>query len=145
MKLQTTFFAAAFATIAATATLAFASDDIDPALQAKITAQLTAQGYDVRKVQMEDGMIEVYAVKDGKTVTRWATGETLDIRYESEQRLRAAYECMRLLLQFDAPETVRAWFVGLNPQLDDVSPIEALRAGQLRDVVLAARAFVAGG
>lgn len=67
MKLQTTLFAAAFATIAATATLAFASDDIDPALQAKVTAQLTAQGYDVRKVQMEDGMIEVYAVKDGKT------------------------------------------------------------------------------
>ena len=69
MKFHTTLFAAAFATIAATATLAFASDGdgIDPALQAKVTAQLTAQGYDVRKVQMEDGMIEVYAVKDGKT------------------------------------------------------------------------------
>jgi hypothetical protein len=67
MKFHTTLFAAAFATLAATATLAFASDGIDPALQAKVTAKLTAQGYDVRKVQMEDGMIEVYAVKDGKT------------------------------------------------------------------------------
>ena len=68
MKFHTTLFAtAAFATIAANATLAFANDGIDPALQAKVTAQLTAQGYDVRKVQMEDGMIEVYAVKDGET------------------------------------------------------------------------------
>jgi hypothetical protein len=68
MKFHITLFAtAAFATLAATATLAFASDGIDPALQAKVTAQLTAQGYDVRKVQMEDGMIEVYAVKDGET------------------------------------------------------------------------------
>jgi hypothetical protein len=85
------------------------------------------------------------AVKDGKTVTRWATGETLDIRYESEQRLRAAYEIMRLLLQFDAPETVRAWFVGLNPELNDISPVEALRAGQLREALSAARAFIASG
>ena len=67
MKFHTTFVAAAFATLAATSTLAFASEGIDPALQAKVTAQLTAQGYDVRKVQMEDGMIEVYVVKDGKT------------------------------------------------------------------------------
>ena len=67
MKLQTTLFAAAFAIIAIAPTLAFASDDINPALQAKVTSQLTAQGYEVRKVQMEDGMIEVYAVKNGKT------------------------------------------------------------------------------
>jgi hypothetical protein len=66
MKFHTTLLAAAFATVA-TSTLAFASEGIDPALQAKVTAQLTAQGYDVRKVQMEDGMIEVYAVKGGKT------------------------------------------------------------------------------
>jgi hypothetical protein len=67
MKFHNTLFAATFAFIAATSTLAFASEDVDPAVQAKVTAQLTAQGYDVRKVQMEDGMIEVYAVNDGKT------------------------------------------------------------------------------
>ncbi len=41
---------------------------LDPATQAKITEQLTAQGYEVRKIAAEDGMIEVYAIKDGKTV-----------------------------------------------------------------------------
>lgn len=40
---------------------------IDATTQDKLTAELTRQGYDVRKVGSEDGMIEVYAVKDGKT------------------------------------------------------------------------------
>lgn len=40
---------------------------IDPATQAQVTADLTAQGYEVRKMEMEDGLLEVYAVKDGKT------------------------------------------------------------------------------
>ena len=60
----------ASATLAATllaAPAAFASDAIDSALKNKVTAEMAAKGYDVRKVQMEDGMIEVYAVKDGKT------------------------------------------------------------------------------
>jgi hypothetical protein len=46
---------------------AFASDDVDPALKEKVTKQMTEQGYEVRKIQMEDGKIEVYAVKEGKT------------------------------------------------------------------------------
>lgn len=41
--------------------------DVDAATQAKITELMTAQGYDVRKMEIEGGMLEVYAVKDGKT------------------------------------------------------------------------------
>ena len=41
--------------------------DVDAATQAKPTEVMTAQGYDVRKMDVEGGMIEVYAVKDGKT------------------------------------------------------------------------------
>jgi hypothetical protein len=33
----------------------------------------------------------------------------------------------------------------MNPQLDDVSPAEAIANGDLREVMAAARAFVAGG
>jgi hypothetical protein len=40
---------------------------IDAATQEKVTVQLTALGYEVRKMEMEDGMLEVYAVKDGAT------------------------------------------------------------------------------
>lgn len=42
---------------------AYASEDVDPALKAKLMEQLKAEGYDVRKVQMEDGLIEAYAVR----------------------------------------------------------------------------------
>ncbi|MCB2144794.1 MAG: PepSY domain-containing protein, partial [Rhodobacteraceae bacterium] len=45
-----------------------ASSEIDTATQAKVTEQLTAQGYEVRRIDSEDGMIEVYAMKDGKKV-----------------------------------------------------------------------------
>ncbi len=87
----------------------------------------------------------VAGVKDGKTVTRWANGEVTGVRQESEQRLRTAYEIAQLLIQFDSPRIVRAWFIGLNPQLDDVSPAEAIHEGRLKEAKAAARAFVAGG
>lgn len=45
---------------------AVASSQPDPAQQAKITADLAANGYEVRKFDVEDGMIEVYAIKAGK-------------------------------------------------------------------------------
>jgi hypothetical protein len=49
-----------------------------------------------------------------------------------------------LLLSQDSPRTVRAWFIGLNPQLGDVSPAEAIHDGQLKEALAAARAFMAG-
>ena len=39
---------------------------LDNAKRSEITARLTGEGYDVRKIEMEDGQIEVYALKDGK-------------------------------------------------------------------------------
>ena len=32
----------------------------------EVTASLTAQGFEVRKVEAEDGMLEAYVVKDGE-------------------------------------------------------------------------------
>lgn len=88
----------------------------------------------------------VAGVDAGKTVSRWASGEVTDIRdSEIEQRLRTAYQIALLLLSQDSPRTVRAWFIGLNPQLGDVSPAEAIHVGQLKAALSAARAFMAGG
>ena len=83
--------------------------------------------------------------KDAKTVSRWAKGEVGEARWESERRLRAAYEIAQLLVRFDSSRVVKAWFIGLNPQLDDESPAEAIREGRLKEAMNAARAFVAGG
>ncbi|MDI3340783.1 MAG: XRE family transcriptional regulator [Sphaerobacter sp.] len=88
----------------------------------------------------------IAGVKDGKTVARWASGEVTEIRqHETEQRLRTAYEIAQLLLLHDAPQTVKAWFIGLNPQLDDRAPAEVIREGQSREALAAAQAFVVGG
>ena len=35
-------------------------------MRAQITTQLAAEGYEVRKIEREDGMIEVYALKGGQ-------------------------------------------------------------------------------
>jgi hypothetical protein len=78
----------------------------------------------------------IAGVSEPRTVGRWAA---------HEQRLRCAYQTFQLLLAEEAPHTVRAWFLGLNPQLDDESPAESIRKGAFRDVLVAAKAFLAGG
>lgn len=87
----------------------------------------------------------IAGVKDAKTVTRWASGEVENVRHENERRLRTAYEIAQLLVRVDSPRVVKAWFIGLNPQLGDVSPAEAIHDGELKSAMSAARAFVAGG
>ncbi len=91
-------------------------------------------------------VVALIAGVDRKTVGRWQQrDEPAGVRPESERRLRAAYQVFQLLQTVDAPPTVRAWFIGMNPQLEDESPAEALAAGKLREVMSAARAFVNGG
>lgn len=88
----------------------------------------------------------IAGVADGKTVSRWANGDVRDIRdYTTEQRIRTAYEIAHLLLGTDSAQTVKAWFIGLNPQLGDVSPAEAIREGRLKESLASARAFTIGG
>ena len=84
-------------------------------------------------------------VEDPKTVGKWATEKHLPRDLDTQRKLRDAYHVFRLLLTQESPYTVRAWFVGLNPQLDDESPATAIREGRTRDVLVAAKAFLAGG
>ncbi|MCW8843364.1 MAG: PepSY domain-containing protein [Rhodobacteraceae bacterium] len=50
---------------------AFASDDdsdyarLTPEIKTQIRTTLTEQGYEVRKIKMDDGYFEAYALKDG--------------------------------------------------------------------------------
>lgn len=83
-------------------------------------------------------------VTDPKTVARWAKGERSP-RGDAEVRLRESYRIFQVLLAKESPYTVRAWFVGLNPQLDDESPARAISEDKLREVMVAAKAFLAGG
>ena len=83
-------------------------------------------------------------LSDAKAVGRWASGARAP-RPETQRRLRDAQYIFRLLVTEESPRTVRAWFVGLNPQLDDESPATAIREGRTRDALVAAKAFLAGG
>ncbi len=88
----------------------------------------------------------IAGVGDGKTVSRWAKGEVTEIRdHRMEQRLRTTYEIAQLLLNYDSAQTVKAWFIGMNPQLGDESPAEAIHEGRLKEALAAARAFTIGG
>jgi len=84
-------------------------------------------------------------VEDPKTVGKWAKTKHLPRDIDVERKLRHGYQIFRLLLTEESPYTVRAWFVGLNPQLNDESPATAIREGRTRDVLVAAKAFLAGG
>lgn len=86
----------------------------------------------------------IAGVKSGKSVRRWASGDE-GIRHESEQRLRTAYEIVRLLSPLDSPRVIKAWFIGMNPQLDDTAPAEAIREGRFREAINAAKSFVVSG
>lgn len=88
----------------------------------------------------------IVGVKDAKTVSRWASGEITEIRNpDVEQRLRTAYAITQLVLSVTSPRVVKAWFIGMNPELEDISPAEAIREGHGREAMLAARVFVTNG
>jgi len=85
----------------------------------------------------------IAGVSDTKAIGKWARGERAP-HPETEQRLRHAFHISQLLLHEESAETVRAWFVGMNPDLDDQAPA-ILLAEHPHEVLAAARNFLANG
>jgi len=82
-------------------------------------------------------------VRNVKAVGQWARGTRLP-HPETAQRLRHAYHVVQLLRPVERPAGIRAWFLGLNPLLDDTPPAIALRTDPTA-VLKAARAFAFHG
>ncbi len=84
-------------------------------------------------------------IQEGRSIARWASGEITSIRDEEvERRLRMAYEIVRMLREADAADrTIRAWFISLNPRLNNEPPMEVIRNGKLQEALYAAEAFIA--
>lgn len=80
--------------------------------------------------------------RDPSTISRWKSGH--EAGEPSLLPLRVAYQVVKMLEPVEADATIRAWFMGSNPQLDDLSPAEALHDGLNRETLAAARAFLAG-
>lgn len=88
-------------------------------------------------------------VKETRAVRQWAEGSRGIANPTDVERLRVAYRAARMVNLKDNIQVVQAWFQGLNPFLDDVSPARALRDGDVDDdgprVIAAARQFAAVG
>lgn len=76
-----------------------------------------------------------------RNIQRWIDSES-EPQDSAAQKLRAAYAAIKIISEVDEPAVIRAWFIGMNDQLDDFSPTESLAEGKLREVLGAARAYV---
>ncbi|MEU5397507.1 XRE family transcriptional regulator [Streptomyces tibetensis] len=85
----------------------------------------------------------IAGVEDHKQVGRWARGQNAP-RIDSESRLRAACQVFNFIANCENPHIARAWMMGMNPQLEDDSPIEAISVGRHKEVMAAARSFQRG-
>lgn len=91
-----------------------------------------------------NSLVAVMVGRDAKTVGRWGAGSNVPGERE-EALLRNTLQVVELLISVDSPSVARAWFMGMNPQLDDNSPAETVAEGRIRDVMAAARLFVDNG
>ncbi|GLF96563.1 XRE family transcriptional regulator [Streptomyces yaizuensis] len=82
-------------------------------------------------------------IEDPKQVGKWSSGQNSP-RVDSELRLRAAYQVFRMITLAENDHTARAWMIGMNPQLEDDSPIRAIADDRHKDVMAAARAYIKG-
>ena len=87
-------------------------------------------------------------VKDTRVIERWMH-DGVEPYKDADQRVRLAYQIAKTLSEHDSPRVVQAWFTGLNPELQDRTPIRLLREEDVEKVgpelLNAMRAFLAGG
>ena len=88
-------------------------------------------------------------VTETRAVHQWADRSTQLDDTTTEARLRLAYQLLKLITKRDSDAVAQAWFTGLNPKIDDLSPARLVRDGDLDEVaprlLVAARAFAATG
>ena len=84
----------------------------------------------------------IVGVNDARAVSKWANGTQPNP--QRQKLLRDTHTIFQTILQAEDEYVARAWFIGMNPHLDDEAPADALREGRVKDVVAAARAYADG-
>ena len=77
---------------------------------------------------------------DSRIAHRWARGD--GPAPPAESRLRLAHRVWDLLPGVEGEEVARLWFLGANPWLGEVSPVEAIAQGRAQEVLGAAQAVI---
>lgn len=95
----------------------------------------------LREVLGERLTAVIAGIDDAQLLRQWSRDEGYPAA-EAERSLRDTYEIVQTLLEHEAPSTVRAWFRGTNPFLDDAPAL--VIAQDPRRVMEAANAFLAG-
>ncbi|WP_329167279.1 XRE family transcriptional regulator (plasmid) [Streptomyces sp. NBC_01717] len=85
----------------------------------------------------------VAGIEDAKQVGKWCKAQNAP-RFDSEVRLRTAYQIFRIIEGAENCHTARAWMIGMNPQLEDDSPLQAIAEDRFKDVMAAARSYLQG-
>jgi hypothetical protein len=85
----------------------------------------------------------VAGIEDAKQVGKWCKGQNAP-RFDSEVRLRTAYQVFKLVESGENCHIARAWMIGMNPQLEDCSPLQAIADDHFKEVMAAARSYLQG-
>ncbi|TFB59628.1 hypothetical protein [Cryobacterium sp. Sr3] len=95
----------------------------------------------VLQAQLGQALLGVIVGKNARTLARWAHAAVRP-PHASEKLLRDTFQVLEILSSVHSPDVARAWFMGMNPELGDASPAEALSEGRSREVMAAARSYV---
>lgn len=101
----------------------------------------------VRRLNSHLGATAVAALagsRDSKLPYRWAKADGPEPNTAAQERLRAAHRAWIVVADAESDHVARVWFLGANPLLDEESPVLALRADRIKDVLDAAAGFVSG-
>jgi hypothetical protein len=79
--------------------------------------------------------------KDPKISCRWARTDGAVPRPEAQARLQLAHRAWTAVSSVEGEHVARLWFLGANPWLGEVSPIEAIKEMRAKDVMAAAPAM----
>ncbi len=120
-----------------------AATNLERAHRAAVTATVPELATTLQEVLSRRVTAYLAGVQDGKTISRWANGDSPIRDHDVERRVRTAYEIVALLRITERPEAIRAWFISLDPRLDDRLPMDVIREDELQAALYAAQAFVA--
>ena len=102
----------------------------------------------VRRLNASLGAAMVSALagaKDPKASYRWQKEEGTMPSSKIQARILLAHRAWKTVSDVDGDQVARQWFLGANPWLDEVSPVEAIYQDRSKAVIEAAEAMASGG